>query len=86
VYALTVVRLQIGISPYSFHDQNHKLLSVLLVLAILGINAGHLVVSILIRGGSCDVETALVVKGLYGEDLFPPDSRVGGNIYKLPWL
>ena len=66
IYALSLVRLEISLSPFRFQAHNHAHLATLLLTLILAIPVGEAGLRLLVQGYFCDCSTFLLIKGLYG--------------------
>ena len=77
LFLLSLARLEIACSPYTFHARNHFLLSVLCCLITFGMPILMDVISTVLYGNSCGFQSQLVMKALYGVDMgFQSDNKL----------
>ena len=69
LFLLSLARLEIACSPYTFYARNHFLLSVLCCLITFGMPILMDVISTVLYGNSCGFQSQLVMKALYGVDM-----------------
>ena len=66
---LSLARLEIACSPYSFHDRNHLLLSIISYIITPGIPLLESSISTYLYGHCCGPNDQLVVRALYREEM-----------------
>ncbi len=66
---LSLARLYIYISPYSFHARDHFFLSLVCFVGIPAVPIIEKIVSIYKHGHSCDATADFAVKALYGQEI-----------------
>ena len=69
LFQLSLARLEIACSPYSFHDRNHLLLSIISYILTPGIPLLESSISTYLYGHCCGPNDQLVVRALYREEM-----------------
>jgi hypothetical protein len=66
---LSLARLAIHISPYSFHNWNHLLLSIISYLLFPAVVTMDIMIRLATKGNSCDFISDLILRALYNEKI-----------------
>jgi hypothetical protein len=66
LFALSLVRLEIALSPFRFQSQNHTHVLIMALLLILGVPMGETVMRFLVQGQIWDCSTIVIIKGSVG--------------------
>ena len=72
LYALSLMRLEISISPFRFQSHDHKRVSTYALILILSLPMAEMAIRLVVQGYDCDCDTFVLVRGLYeGNELVP---------------
>ena len=72
LFTLSLVRLEISLSPFRFQSHDHKRISTIALLLILGLPMAEMAIRLVVQGHDCDCDTFVLVRGLYeGNELVP---------------
>ena len=72
LFTLSLVRLEISLSPFRFQSHDHKRISTIALLLILGLPMAETAIRLVVQGHDCDCDTFVLVRGLYeGNELVP---------------
>jgi hypothetical protein len=66
---LSMARLAIHILPYSFHNWNHLLLSIISYLLFPAVVTMDIITRLATKGNSCDFISDLILRALYNEKI-----------------